>query len=212
MQQSRQLQELLSWTGLQAVLYLFGGLLFLFVGSLSSILEALVVTEQERTQLRSIGGIVRANVDQFLGSLEGQDGSATLATLVFWSAAGAFLYMFFWAGVNAVRDFLNNSTVASTFVHSQSFDKSNHWYEYASRTAFRIFAIVLMIGYTFLVSQLLVPIFLQFFDVGISRLSEPAGIGMLLLAVIGSFFAIHMYSVMLRLIVMRTRVFKADTQ
>ncbi len=203
----KQLRLLLAPTALEAFLYLFCSVGVLALRSFNSILDQLLGGELGEEDVETVGSLIQSNFNNFLGIFDSTGGSATITTLLFWSAAGGVLYMVVWTIGHGFIDFYNNTAKADEMVQSQAAAKTNSVVQYGAKLLFRITSAISVVAYLVLFVRLLEPLWTEMFSNSVSILDQLNGWALLITSIIGAWFSIHLFTVFARLVTMKMRVY-----
>lgn len=199
-----KLARLLTPTWLTAIGYFFISIYFLFITRFTSFITIFVGNTEGTTLL----SIFRENISNLSTTLSNFDFSAPIVLAGFWGMVGFIVYI---GGVvlhNVFVEAENDLVVGARFVHPRHFDSSNYWVYVLVHVLFRIAATVLLAGYIIAAIQFLAPLWLQLFEVFLFNAQTVGGWVDGIVALLGMVITLHVGVVLLRLAVMRDRLFE----
>ncbi len=194
----RYLSRLFIPSAQEVLIYTFVALVVLAAGNLTHL-----VTSLSGVQTVQISKLVQGQLDALPHANEVL---GRLSLALFWIAVGAVLYILLWAVANAVILFHNQRVYKTGYTHPSLINHS-HWAAAASRAVFRVAVLLLGLFYINTLINFLVPL-----GINLSRLfidTFPKGTAWLAgaIAVGGLMLSLYLLPVLLRLFLLRPRVF-----
>lgn len=202
----KQILQIIVWlspTWLELVLYLFIGLLTIFLSNLSIVNDFLFATGDFNP--------IRAGIDSvgfLLEKVVGERVAGSLSLAFFWGLVGLMVNVIWWVGSNFSTE-LNNDLVFSRYVHPKYYDPKSPLREFVRRTAVRTTTALVFIFYmNFFIREAIPHITTRFFQI-ISEWKQSPAIGSLLLYLILEMILLHIIVVLTRLILLRKQIFSS---
>lgn len=123
-----------------------------------------------------------------------------------WCGVGAAVYVLGWLLVNVYVIARNDIVIGTMFTSVDQRGHTTFWVELTARAAFRLSAIVLILLVAALTVQVWYPVSATMFSVWANGLGSPFGWALAFEAFWGWFILLHTGAVLLRLMLLRTRV------
>ncbi len=194
-------------TPTESLLYVFASIILLSIRSFSAVLDALFSEEISIADVGSVGGAVDSSFQDFFGSFNSSGATATVTTLIFWSAAGALIYMIMWALLNGVKEFYNEASSVDTVVHGRGENITNPVRQQFTKLLFRFTVVIFTIAYLILFLRLIVPLSSELFSNGVVHLLSINGFLQTTLSILLTFVGIHVFTVLARLVALKLRIY-----
>lgn len=147
------------------------------------------------------------SIDSFLPRILGERIGGSLSLGIFWGFIGMIVYLIIWLFMNFSTE-LNNELVLSKYVHPTNTAPQPHVRQFIAKLVFRMFVLVIMVFYINLILGSLLPFFGTKYRLVIAEWSKHNYlVSTLLLTIAGQMLSLHAITVLVRLLLLRKRVF-----
>ncbi len=147
------------------------------------------------------------SIDSFLPRILGERIGGSLSLGVFWGFIGMLVYLAIWLFMNFSTE-LNNELVLSKYVHPRNTAPQPHLGQFIAKLIFRIFVVLLSVFYINVLISSLLPFFgSKYRAVTMEWPRQNYMVFTLLFTLMGQMLAFHIITVLVRLLVLRKRVF-----
>ncbi len=150
--------------------------------------------------------VVLDSINDLLGHLIGQGIQAGAVTAIFWALVGAFIYLLIWL----VRNFsteVTNDLIISNYAHPKGRDPYRSFKHLAYRSIFRLASFIVLVFYINTIILAFLPVWRNSFSELVLHLTHLHYIYAAVLAVVEEVAVFHGMTVILRLVMLRKRVF-----
>ncbi len=148
---------------------------------------------------------LQENAKRIDESLSQSETVAQVVTALFWATVGALVYIPIWLAGSFYRDVRNQIEGSTRYHHPQSFHASTYWAAVATRRIFMASIVIVMVWYGIVFFQILLPTLTSYILSGMqwnTKLLMESLLGVLALT-----FCIHIFVVLLRLLLLRPRLY-----
>lgn len=129
-----------------------------------------------------------------------------LTVFLVWAGIGAALYVLLWLGVNSYIALHNEFVIGTTYTTVEAHGRLRYAMELGARGIFRACSIVLILLLAAMAVQVWYPIAATLFGIWVNNVSVLFDWAFLLEALIGWALVLHTFVILLRLVMLRTRV------
>lgn len=203
-----QIKQLLSPTGIGWLVYVLISLAILIGSAGTRVLDQLGL-HASQAQIISLAkqylntGLLHIDHNQALGNL---------TLYIVWGSVGAVIYLLLWAGANAYVAVRNDLVIGTKFTTVGTHGHLKFWLETASRALVQLGAILLIVLLTIVVVQVWYPVSVALFDAWASSWNVVNYWAMLAVALLGWLIVCHLYVILARLALLRTRIIPAKAE
>lgn len=127
-------------------------------------------------------------------------------TYILWASVGAAIYLLFWVGANAYVAFRNDVVIGTKFTSVGTHGHLKFWLETISRALVQLGAILLIALLSVVAVQVWYPVSAALFGAWINNWGTVTYWAMLAAALLGWLLACHLYVILIRLALLRTRI------
>lgn len=190
-------------TWLEVALYIFIGLMTMFVSNLEVVREILFATGDFNP--------IRAGIDSITVVLEkvvGEKAAGSLSLAIFWGLIGLFVNAIWWLGSNFSTE-LNNDLVFSNYVHPKYYDPKSPLKEFITRSIFRGAVAIIFVFYLNFFLREGLPHATTRYHALISGWSADKNFVGILVGLLGQCLMLHVLVVLTRLLLLRKQIFNA---
>lgn len=198
-----KLMQIISWltpTGIDIVWYLSIAVLLLVVSNADFFRTFLFAPEG--FDLRES---VLTATDDFLQQFLGEN-ARNIVVIVFWGMVGLIVYIFVWLSMNFSTE-LGNDLALTKYVHPRGVDMHSPLRDFISKSIFRLSVGLVLIFYTVILVSVLLPLSAGYFEVAVEKFVSLQSVTHGLLGFGVSLMALHFFTVLIRLMTLRKRVF-----
>jgi hypothetical protein len=146
------------------------------------------------------------SIDLLLRQFVGEKVAGSLSLAIFWGLVGLGVNAIWWVGSNFSSE-LTNDLVFSKYVHPKDADPKSPLREFIEKTAFRTVAVLITIFYTNLYLSDLLPRITARMSYFIEDWSNHKHWGSLLLAIFSQMFLLHIFTILIRLVLLKKQIF-----
>lgn len=173
----------------------------LFLLSMYQAASAGLIGPESKDLITSFNDIVRSA----LTLTRSDDAWARVFLFGFWFLLGTLAYFLIWFTINLLVDTYNNILISAAFVHPRSFHQSDYWVAVTGRGLVRLSALIAFFFYALFWVLVLAPVWQGNFNTVIISPASTAGIVALATTLIGIAVSLHIGTILLRLVVLRSR-------
>lgn len=187
--------------------YLFLTTAILLASSLELIFE--LVTQDKETAA-SLTDVISSEFNQLLEALSSFSSTASIVTFIFWAIAGSIIYILVMVAYTAFSEAGYALNVETHFVHPKDYEKGSWIKLLIIRSLLHIAVLIVTVAYTMFFVQFLFPIWNRYF---VHFLLDPLtinGVIKLLLSIFGFVLSLHLLTLLLRALFLRSRLFGKD--
>lgn len=135
-----------------------------------------------------------------------------LIIYILWASVGAVVYLLLWVGANIYVALRNDLVIGTRFTNVGTHGRLKFWIETASRALVQLGAVLLIALLTVVVVQVWYPVSVALFDTWIGSWNIVSYWAMLAVALLGWLVTCHLYVILVRLALLRTRIIPAKTE
>lgn len=146
------------------------------------------------------------SLEGLLTALVGQQVAANIVTGVFWGIVGMLIYVFLWLSGNFSKE-IGNDLAATTYIHSKGVDTFSPLKHFVFRIIFQICIAVVLVFYINLLVRVLLPLWTTEYSSLAPNWPNLRYIRDAILAFISQILGLHIFTVLVRLLTLRKRVF-----
>lgn len=157
----------------------------------------------------SLKTAVLGSVEELLAQLFGQRTAATLITGIFWGVVGMIVYVLIWLFGNFSTE-LSNDLALSRFMHPRGADTYSPLKGFLFRLIFQFFIGVLVVIYLNLLITVMLPVWATRYNIAVDMWPHAGSIWVILLTLATQVLALHLLTVLFRLLLLRKRIFFSD--
>jgi hypothetical protein len=203
----RLLRELLQPSLLGVFLYILASAAILTASTASSIIDQVTLPENRYY----FGQLFHQYTGDALSRLDGVETLGRMTIFLVWASAGAAVYIVVWLLINAYIALHNDVVIGTTYTSINTHGHARYWGELTARGLFRGCAMVLILLIASGVMQVWFPLSITMFKVWSGDFIVPINWVYLLEAFVGWILVFHILTILLRLVLLRTRVFGSDS-
>lgn len=145
--------------------------------------------------------------EKFAFITSGDDLAARVFTFGTWFIIGTVVYMIAWFLISFSSGAFHDIEVSKDYVHPRSFDKSDYWVSILGRAVLRVTAAISLIIYISIWLATFAPTWLASFrEIFLYGISVEAATD-LLVAIVGIVFSLHIGTILLRVVLLRSKYF-----
>lgn len=187
-------------TKVEAIGLSIASLVFLTLNSALEYFQALdsINYEQVAINIESVVRELLGVIDKYIG--------VTFLTLVFWMLIGTLVYSIIWIGGSAITAYKDDVPTTKGIVFPQGYKKSTIMHEAIAKVSMRTAATIILITWLYLFFTKVIPLVISTFSLSseetIFDMAIEASASVIILA-----SSIFLISVLLRLMLLRSRVF-----
>jgi len=159
------------------------------------------IGDDSQSLITSISGVK----DTFLEFLSQNDQLGTYFLFGLWFLIGAVVYMLLWTLATILIDMQRDIRVSSSFVHPQSWHKSDYWLSVAGRATIRLAGAIALVVYGVIWGTSFAPVWITSFETLFAQGATAAHVTDALVAAVGVALTLHLASILLRVTLLRTR-------
>lgn len=124
-----------------------------------------------------------------------------------WASVGAAIYVVLWLGINIYVALHNDIVVGTSYTSVAVHGHAAYWAETTGRGLFRVCALLLLFLLVSITTQIWYPLSILMFRIWADNFYLLANWGLLLEAFLGWCVVLHVVVILLRLALLRTRIF-----
>lgn len=188
-------------TVIEIAVYAFLALFTLAVSNIEAINNFLLIPADFSFKTAILGSL-----EDLLAQLVGERAAATLITGLFWGLIGMLVYLFLWLFSNFSTEF-SNDLAMSKFMHPKGVDRFSALKGLVFRLIFQICIGILFVVYLNMLITVFLPLWSTRYNNGVDAWPDLAAIGGLILTLLSEVLAFHILTVLLRLLLLRKRLF-----
>ncbi len=189
-------------TGLELIAYFLIGLATVLFSNFNAIEHVLFQSSDISFHQTTVHFL-----DKELGKLLGEKGTSTLVVGVFWGVVGVIVYTFLWL-VSHFSAAVSTNFAVRKYIYPKGADPNQPLKAFFIRSLFRLVSTLVLLFYLHLFVQVLLPQWAWAFQHLVQRWPELGSIGKAVLMLIVEIGALHAIAILLRLALLRTRVFR----
>ena len=182
-------------------------LLIFVIWTYNTLIERLTDGKFDPSEGASAGVLIDEQVNSFLQVLDGSGTSAVLITMVFWAAAGAFIYMFvFWAvqGLNTVA---SSASISKNYTHGRQYNDSSFWSGFIARTVFRLLSGVFFLAMLIGLFSFVLPLFVTLYRTALAGMPNIIFLAQMVGSILATTLYVHLMTVVARFIALKPRLY-----
>jgi hypothetical protein len=197
-----QIKRLLSPSGMGWLLYTLVSLAILIGSTGTKLMEQLGL----HAGLAQIFNLAGSYINSGLAYIDSNQAMGRLVLYIVWAGVGAIIYLLFWMCINVYIVLRNDLVIGTKFTSIQTHGHLKYWLETISRALVQLGAVLLVGLLTVIVAHVWYPVSVALFGAWIHDWSSASYWAALLTAVIGWMLVCHLYVVLARLALLRTRI------
>jgi hypothetical protein len=186
--------------------YFVSSIGIVLVGNIHSILSIFFVP-QDNTSFQNF---YHQYADVIFSHINRSNNAARFTNLIVWAGVGTLTYMIIWAIINAIVIVSNDITITTSYTQVNPSSKLYSVMNFTGQGLFRAGAGLLILVLTSLVALVWLPLSLQMVRWWLNNRLVLSNAEMALAAVAGWMVVIYLYTILLRLVFLRVRVFGSD--
>lgn len=192
-------KKLLVPTPLELVVYSVLGAIILLAGNTQYLISSLLGTYETQSFNSLINDhLVSVNSSELMGHF---------VNVFIWAVIGAVAYIIVWAIINSISGIHNDVIIGTEFTQYQPESRTHYWTAVMTRSIFRLAAGLLLIALSVFVVTLVYPVSITLVRWLIARPAALTNWLWMLVAILAWVLVFYLYTVLLRLLVLRSRVF-----
>ena len=194
---------------------LSGSLIYLTVGggalfaSAGSLIFSRIGNNTEST--RFLENLIESRFEQSLNFFDNFKYSADIATILVWSCIGAVAYLLFMLTLGFLSEASFSFVSEVRFIHPRGYHHGEFFKTLLLRSIYHFVVVSLIIFYVIVLTQQLWPVWTELLSRFVLEPSFPTGIGWLLASTAGILLSLHVLTILLRVLFLRTRLLDGES-